>query len=437
MALKAGTRRRLGHVMSRGVRAMSHHADDTVRFEDISRAMYRIQDGVVRTPVSHSDFLTNLCGPKIYVKNEFRQYTGSFKERGARNALLSLTAAQRAAGVIAASAGNHALALSWHAHQLGIPVTCIMPTVAPLAKISKCRLWADVRIHGAHIGESKEYAMTNADFEGRCYINGYDDHAIIAGAGTIGIEIFEQCRDVDAVVIPVGGGGLIAGVGVALKTLNPSIEIIGVEPENCASFAAALKAGQPVAAFKDTTLADGLAVPIVGARAFRVGKDVVDRMVQVSEEQIAIAMLRLLENESYVVEGAGAAGLAALLPGGPLFNDDKLKGKKVMVPLCGGNVDMTVVGRIIERGLVHDGRLARFSVTVSDRPGGIADLTRHIAKSGASIKEIHHERAWIKTSMSTVRVIIFVETTGFDHIALLKGQLEGNGYHVSWDLESY
>lgn len=261
-------------------------------------------------------------------------------------------------GVITASAGNHALALAWHGNNLGIPVTCVMPTVAPLTKVDKCRKFgANILIHGAHIGESREFAK--AEYPELKYINGYDDPEIIAGAGTMGLEILEQFKDVDVILVPVGGAGLIAGVALAVKTLRPKVQIIGVEPENCMSFAAAMEAGRPVSHFKEGTIADGLAVPVVGPTSFEVARYLVDQTVAVSERMIAIAVLRLIETERLVVEGGGAAALAAILPGGPLFG--AFKGKNVCVPLCGGNIDTSTLGRIIERGLAADERLIRFT----------------------------------------------------------------------------
>jgi len=236
---------------------------DCVRFEDVVRASHRIREGIVRTECSHSYWLSRETGCELYVKNEHTQFTGSFKERGARNSLASLDESERARGVIAASAGNHALALAWHGPQLGVPVTVVMPTVAPMAKVDKCRAFgAEVVIHGNHIGEAREFALSAPEHAGKRYINGYDDPEIIAGAGTLGIEMLEQLPDADAIVVPVGGAGLIAGISLAAKTLNPSVQVIGVEPAMCASYTAALEAGSPTQfAMDGSTLADGLAVP--------------------------------------------------------------------------------------------------------------------------------------------------------------------------------
>lgn len=275
-------------------------------------------------------------------------------------------------------------------------------------------------LKGNHIGEAKEFAMKEyADLK---YINGYDDPEIIAGAGTMGIEILEQVPDIDVVLVPVGGAGLIAGVSLVIKTLRPSISVIGVEPENVASYAAAVKAGRPVHTFRAGTLADGLAVPVVGPTSFEVAKRFVDSTCAVPEKMIALAVLRLLEMEKLVVEGGGAAALAAILPGGPLFG--KFEGMKVCVPLCGGNIDTTTLGRVIERGLAADSRLIRFAATVSDRPGGIATLARDMADMGVSVKDIYHERAWLHSNVDQVVVKCVVETTGKEHCERLFKHLE-------------
>lgn len=376
----------------------------------------------MRTPCERSHWLSLATGCEVYLKSEQLQFTGSFKERGGRNALLSLSAEKKQMGVIAASAGNHALALAWHGSQLGIPVTVIMPTVAPMAKVEKCRSFGvSVVIHGAHIGEAKEYAQSDPQFAGLTYINGYDDPEIVAGAGTLGIEMLEQVPDADFILVPVGGAGLIAGVALAAKTLNPTITVLGVEPERCASFTAALKAGRPVMAPVASTLADGLAVPQVGPHAFEVARHWVDEVVQVTERELSLAMLRLVEMQKAVVEGGGAAGLAALLPGAAL-DLPRLKGKKVLVPLCGGNIDTTILGRVIERGLSADCRMLRISSAVSDRPGGLADFTRVLASLGASVKDIFHERAWLYSSVDQVLIKCVLETSGSEHnAAIVKG----------------
>jgi threonine dehydratase len=293
---------------------------------------------------------------------------------------------------------------------------------------------ARIIIHGVHIGEAKEYAEKLAASDGLDYVNGYDDPPILAGAGTIGMEIIEDVPCVDAVVVPVGGAGLIAGVSCAIKTLKPDTQVIGVEPEFAASFTAALKAGKPVKANVTPTIADGLAVPQVGSHAFEVARHYVDECVLISEQQISLAVLRLLENEKIVVEGGGAAGLAALLPGGALDRAD-LKGKNIVVPLCGGNIDTTVLGRVLDRGLAADKRLVNFCATVSDRPGGIAKLTQLLSEHGASIKDIYHERAWLFTSVDQVNVKCVVELQGAEHGKKVHNAMVAAGYPVVWNVQ--
>jgi threonine dehydratase len=401
-----------------------------VSFEDVSRALYRIQSGIKRTHCDRSQFLSELCNTNIYLKKDFTQFTGSFKERGGRNALMLLPPESKKQGVITASAGNHALALAWHGKDLGIPVICVMPTSAPMTKVEKCRKFgATVVLHGEHIGEAKVFAQK--EYSTLRYINGYDDPEIIAGAGTMGIEILEQMRDVDVILVPVGGAGLIAGVSLAVKTIKPSVKVIGVEPENVASYAAAVREGKPINAFKEATLADGLAVPVVGPTAFNVARRFVDSTCVVSERLIALAMLRLIEMDKLVVEGGGATGLAAVIPGGPLYN--QFPNQKVCVLLCGGNVDTTVLGRVIDRGLAADQRLIRFSATVSDRPGGIAKLAKDMAELGVSIKDIYHERAWLHSRVDQVIVKCVVETTGTEHSEKMYQGLVQRGYPIVRD----
>ena len=379
-------------------------------YEHVREAYEKVAGGVVRSRCTHSRSLSALMGMEIHLKHEWEQATGSFKERGARNALLALDEEQRKRGVIAASAGNHALALAYHGRELGIPVTVIMPSIAPLTKITKCqKLEARVILEGDTIADAAQYARENFVEAGERlkYINGFDDFEIIAGAGSVGIEMLEDVRDADAVVIPVGGGGLIAGVALAIKQLKPGCKVIGVEPERCASMTFALKAGEPVLAPTTSTLADGLAVPTVGPRSFETVRNLIDELVLVSESDIALAMLRLLENEKLVQEGAGISGLAAILT-------DKLphlKGKKVVVAMCGGNIDTSTLGKVLERGLVSDGRLVRFSCVVPDRPGGIAGVCNKIADVGASIKHIVHERAWLDQDSHSVLVDVECEVT--------------------------
>ena len=361
---------------------------------------------------------------ELFCKLDNLQRTGSFKERGARNALSQITAEQQRHGVIAASAGNHAQALTYQGKLLGIPATVVMPRFAPLIKVSNCeKLGARVVLSGKDFGEARAHAHEIAAKEGLTYIDGYDDPAIIAGQGTMGLEIIEQVPDIDVAIVPVGGGGLLAGVSLALKTIRRDIQVVAVEAENVASFSAALNAGKPTKIALQPTLADGLSIPQVGNNAFEIAKSLVDRMVVVSEEDIAIAILRLVELEKTVVEGAAAAPLAACLSG--KLND--LRGKKCVLLLCGGNIDPNVLSRVIERGLVADGRLGRFVAIISDRPGGLADLATQIASTGASIKQVVHDRAFASPDVSAVNVVCTVETRNREHLVAVRAQLKKAG----------
>ncbi len=400
----------------------------SVTLAAIRSARRRIAGGVVVTPCPESIPLSEITRAQIFCKLDNQQRTGSFKERGARNALLRLTAQQKKLGVIAASAGNHALGLAYHGQLLGVPVTVVMPDYAPLIKVSTSRrLGARVIIAGRDFAEARTRAEELVASAGLTYIHGFDNPDIIAGQGTMALEILEQVRNADAIVCPIGGAGLIAGVAVAVKALRPRIKIIGVESMATASFTAALKAGRPITIPRRATLADGLAVLRVGDNAFALARRHVDRVVRVAEDWIALAILRMVELEKTVVEGAAAAPLAAMMAG--LLPE--LRGKRVVLAVCGGNIDPAILSRVIEKGLVHDGRLAQFTAQISDRPGGLAELTRVIAASGASIKDIAHDRAFSGPDVSAVNAVCTVETRDHAHIRELHRALKGHGFPVA------
>ena len=391
-------------------------AEVPVTLADIEAARERIRGGIYESPCVESIPLSQLTGAHIYCKLDYLQRTGSFKERGARNALLQLSAAQRERGVIAASAGNHAQGIAYHGALLGIPVTVVMPKFAPLIKVTNCRqLGATIVLHGADLSEARAEAETIAAREGLTFIHPFDNAHVIAGQGTIALEILEQTPTAQAIVAPVGGGGLLAGIGTVVAARKPGVRVIGVDPDPAECLTAALAAGHPVPVALSHTLADGLAVAQAGARPFEILRRVVDQVVTVDEATIALAVLRLIELEKSVVEGAGAAPLAAFLAG----RLDSLKGSDVVLVLCGGNIDLTILDRVIEIGLVADGRLSRFTVSISDRPGGLARLAEIIASTGASIKEIVHDRAFSGPDLSEVRVVCVVETTGHEHVTHL------------------
>lgn len=399
----------------------------SVNLTTIRAAARRIADGVILTPCPESIPLSEITGARVYCKLDNRQRTGSFKERGARNALLQLTRPQRRHGVIAASAGNHALGLAYHGSLLKIPVTVVMPDYAPLIKITTCRrLGAHVVVQGADFAAARAHADALAAADKLTYIHGFDDPAIIAGQGTMALEILKQVPNVDAIVAPVGGAGLIAGLSVAVKALNPKVKVIGVESSATASFSAALKKGHPVTIPRKSTLADGLAVLRVGDNAFPLARDHVDRIVKVSEEWIALAILRYAEREKTVVEGAAAAPLGAMLAG----KLPELDGKRVVLAVCGGNIDPAVLSRVIQRGLVADGRLCRFRATISDRPGGLAALSKVIADQGASIRDIAHDRMFSGPDVSAVHAVCTVDTKDHAHIRALHHALHKAGFPV-------
>jgi threonine dehydratase len=409
-----------------------------VTLRDIRAARRRIAGGIALSPCPASIPLSELAGGtsvQVFCKLDNFQRTGSFKERGARNALLQLSPAQRKNGVIAASAGNHALGLAYHGKLLAIPVTVVMPDYAPLIKITSCqRLGARVVIHGVDFPAARAEADRLAKLESMTYIHGFDDPAIIAGQGTLGLEILEQVPAVDVIVCPVGGAGLIAGLAVAVKSLRPKVHIIGVESTATGNFTAAQGAGKPVAVKRRPTLADGLATLTVGHHAFALARQHVDDVVRVDEKWIALAILRMLELEKTVVEGAAAAPLAALMSGGlesilkRLARGRSRAPLKVVLVVGGGNIDPAVLSRVIEKGLVHDGRIYQFTARISDRPGGLAELCRVIASAGASIKDVSHDRAFSGPDVSAVHARCTVETRDQGHIKALLAALRRAGF---------
>jgi threonine dehydratase len=399
----------------------------TVTLSDIRAARRRITGSVIVSPCPESIPLSEITGARIMCKLENFQRTGSFKERGARNALSLLPRTAQRRGVIAASAGNHALGLACHGKLLGIPVTVVMPEYAPLIKITTCeRLGARVLLRGRDFTEARHEAEALVASIGLTYIHGFDALEIIAGQGTLGLEILEQVPDAEAIVCPVGGGGLIAGLSLAVKSLRPQVKIIGVESVATGNFSAALRARRPVTMPRQATLADGLATLTVGPNAFAIARGRVDKVVRVTEESIALAILRMLELEKTVVEGAAATPLAAMISG----QLPELRGKKVVLLVGGGNIDPAILSRVIEQGLVHDGRLSRFTARISDRPGGLAELSRVIATAGASIKDIAHDRAFSGPDVSAVHVMCTVETRDRRHIGALRRALGKHGFAV-------
>lgn len=407
---------------------MNPVSTSAVSLSEIVAARLRLNGSISRTPCVESVALSELTGAQVFCKQEHLQRTGSFKERGARNALSQLTPEQAQRGVIAASAGNHALGLSWHGSLLKVPVTVVMPRFAPLVKVARCRRFgATVVLHGDTFDEARQEADRLAAEKQLTYVHPFDDPQVIAGQGTLAFEILEQVPDADAVLVPVGGGGLLAGMATVFHALKPDLQIIGVEPANAACFTAGVAAQKPVRIKTRFTLADGLAVAEAGQHTLAIARPLVHRMVQVGEEQLALSILRLAEMEKCVIEGAGASGLAALL-GGALPD---LKGKRVVLLLTGGNIDPLAHSRVIERGLAADGRIYRFDALISDRPGGLVHLSSVLAAAGANVTEIVHNRTFAGPDLSRVHVLCTVETRDREHITEIQQRLNEAGVELA------
>ncbi len=393
---------------------------------DIEGARERLRGALVLTPCRKTIWLSRLAGCEVYLKLESLQVTGSFKERGALNRLLQLTTAERAKGVTSASAGNHAQGVAYHAGRLGIPATICMPEATPLVKAASTRAYgAHVVLHGANYDEAYEEALRLQAAEGRVFVHPFDDDAVIAGQGTVGLELLEQLPDLDAVYVAVGGGGLIGGLALAIKETRPAVKVIGVESSAIASLRESLAAHRRVTVAAASTIADGIACRTVGERTFPLAEKYVDDVVTVDEEEIAAAILTLLEREKTIAEGAGAAPLAGLLR-----QKDRFPGKKVALVVSGGNIDVNVIARVIERGLVKAGRLVRLVIRISDRPGSLARLTAAIAEQRANVIEIFHNRTSSRSALGEALVEVTLETRGPDHVEELRAFLAERGYEV-------
>ncbi|MFZ9886518.1 MAG: threonine ammonia-lyase [Myxococcota bacterium] len=399
-----------------------------VSFAEIEEARVRTGEAVKVTPLRPSEGLSRLVGAAVSLKLENHQHTGSFKSRGALNRLLTLDPELRRNGVVAASAGNHAQGVAYHATRLQIRSTIVMPLGTPLAKVKRTQDYgAEVVLHGATYEEALARAQQITEERQAVYLHGFDDDYIIAGQGTLGLELVEQNPYASVVVLPVGGGGLIAGVALALKTVNPSVRIVGVEVSGAPSMQRAIENGGPVTIIPERTLAEGIAVGRVGQRCYEICRDHVDAWVNVEEDEVARAILYLLEQEKTVAEGAGAAAVAALLAG----KVEVAPKSKVIAVVSGGNIDVNMISRIIERGLVESGRLYRCRVTVPDRPGSLATMLRVIADLQANVLEVQHERAFLRGSLGRVTIETVVETKGHEHCRELVTALEGKGFVVT------
>jgi threonine dehydratase len=393
---------------------------------EVLAAHGRIRDRVQRTPCARSEMLSRLSGFEAYLKLENHQLTGSFKERGALNRLLALGPEERGRGLIAASAGNHAQGVAYHAGRLGLAATIVMPETTPIIKVASTRAHgARVVLYGSGYDDAYAEARRLEGQEGLTFVHPFDDPWVIAGQGTIGLELVDQVEELDAVVVPVGGGGLVTGIGLAVKAARPTARVIGVQTEQLAGMRAALEAGRPVTLEPAQTLADGIAVKRVGDLTLELARRVVDEVVTVSEEEIASAILYLLEREKTVAEGAGAVAVAALMH----HRLAGLSGRRVAAVVSGGNIDVNLVARIIERGLVKDGRLVRIAVALLDKPGQLARVSAIVAELRANVIEVHHARAFA-SRLGDTTLQLTLETRGPEHVQEILQALRERGYAV-------
>jgi len=397
----------------------------SVTLPEIQDAARAIAGAVVDTACVRSLTLSEMAGAQVYLKFENNQFTASFKERGALNKLLSLDAQQRRAGVIAVSAGNHAQGVAFHAKRLGIPAVIVMPRFTPHVKVEQTRAFeAEVILHGENFDEAKAQALQLMSQRGLTLVHPYDDAKIIAGQGTIALEMLRVRPELDVIIVPVGGGGMISGIASAAKVMKPGMQIIGVETLRFPSLYSALKGSKP--AFGSNSIADGIAVKEPGKLTLEIVRRLVDDILLVDEGDVEHAMLLRLEIEKTVVEGAGAAGLAGLL-----CNRARFAGKKVGVVLSGGNIDPLTLADIIERGMVRAGRLARLQVELRDLPGSLAKVTAALAEANANIEEVHHERAFTSLPVQSAVVNFVLQTRGHDHVRQIIAGLEAAGFKAS------
>lgn len=387
----------------------------------VEAAAERLAGRVVRTPVLHSRTLSALTGAEVWLKFENHQFTASFKERGALNCLLQLSAGQARQGVIAMSAGNHAQALACHAEQLGIPAVIVMPRSTPSAKVAQTQVFGpEVVLHGTGFDDAIAYTEARAERDQLTLVHPYDDLRVMAGQGTVALELLADAPPADVVLIPTGGGGLLSGMATVLRARAPHTEVIGVQAERFAAVAAALRGR--VQAFGQTTVAEGIAVKSPGRLTLPLIRRHVHGMVTVNEAQLEQAVLMLLEIEKTVVEGAGAAGLAAMLA-----DPDRFRGRRVQLVLSGGNIDLMVLSSLIQRGLVQSGRLVRLRLELPDIPGALGRVCQLLGEQEVNIVDIQHQRAFSGSSVRATDVDFILQLRGTDQIARVLAALQDAG----------
>ncbi len=390
--------------------ALSQNVSTMLSYSDIQAASVRLREHVLRTPCVESQTLSQIVGAQVFLKFENLQFTASFKERGACNRLQLLSAEEKSRGVIAMSAGNHAQGLAYHAQRMGIRAVIVMPRFTPSVKVERTRgFGADVVLHGDTLEAARQHAYALAQQQELIFVHPYDDEGVAAGQGTLALEMLADQPDLDALLMGVGGGGLIAGVATAAKALKPGIRVVGVQTERFPSMVNAIEGKDlPIGI---STIAEGIAVATAGQITREIVRAHVDELLLVDEGDIEQAVLMLLEIEKTLVEGAGAAGLAALVR-----HKDKFQGQKVGLVLSGGNIDPMLLAAIIERGMVRSGRLARIRVSARDVPGVLAKITATVAQAGANIEEVHHQRAFTMLAAQNVEIYFVLQTRNPEHV---------------------
>lgn len=396
-----------------------------IELADVQKARGRIAGLVKETPCLESEVLSELCGVELHLKYESLQRTGSFKPRGAINRLLCLSPEERERGVIAASAGNHAQGVAYAAATVGGQALIVMPETTPLVKVTRTReLGARVELHGQSLDAALEHAYTLRDEQNLTFVHPFEDAEVIAGQGTVGLEILEQVPDLEAVVVPIGGGGLISGVATAVKALRPEVEVLGVQSQAAPAMKRSFDSGELQKQKVEATIAEGITLKSPGKNTFPIIQRLVDGIELVSEEEIEAAVVELLEVGKSLTEGAGAAGYCAVRQG----RFPALAGRRVVVVLCGANIDSNILGRIIERSLLKQHRLVRLRITIKDRPGGLSDLLDVVAEQGANVMHIHHDRVFTDTAFWQVEARLTLETRNREHIDDLIAALGAAGY---------
>ncbi len=399
-------------------------ASAAVTLATVQRARERIREFIYNSPCRHSVDLSQMTGQETFLKLDNVQRTGAFKERGALNKILTLSDDEKRRGVVAASAGNHAQAVAYHACARGISAQIVMPLMTPLVKVAATKgFGAEVVLHGANYDEAYSFALESCAEQGMTFLHPFDDVEVINGQGSIGLELLQQVPDLEAVVVPIGGGGLISGVACAIKETKPKIRLIGVQTERLPSMLRATEAGHPVTIPASATVADGIAVRRAGDLTLPLVQRYVDEIVMVDEEEIANAILVLLEKEKTLAEGAGAVAVASLLQ-----HKTSLSGKKTAALVCGGNIDVSLLAKIIERGLAKDGRRMRLRIHLTDRPGALHQLTKIIADLRANIVETQYDRTYYGVNLGDTAIDLSMETRGPEHIQQILDALTAAGY---------